>query len=81
MRYKINDVDFDSVSLVLSQHGQPLNIRHNEARVLLLLLENADRVISKEEILTQVWQDKVVSEQAVFQNISSLRSVFGPTGN
>ena len=31
----------------------------------------------KKSILSHVWQDKVVSEQAVFQNISHLRSLFG----
>lgn len=77
MRYTIDDIEFDGTSLVLNQNGEPVDVRHNEAKVLLLLLENADRVISKEEILTNVWQDKVVSEQAVFQTISNLRVLFG----
>ena len=77
MRYKFKDFEFDSDSLVLLKNGEPLAIRHNEARVLALLLDKADQVLSKETILAQVWQDKVVSEQAVFQNISHLRSLFG----
>ena len=40
-------------------------------------MEQSDKVHSKEDILSQVWQDKVVSEQAVFQNISHLRNLFG----
>lgn len=77
MRYSFKDFEFDSESLVLRQNEQPLAIRHNEAKVLALLLEQADKVFSKEEILSLVWQDKVVSEQAVFQNISHLRGLFG----
>jgi len=77
MRYEIEELKFDSVSLVLMKEGEAIAIRHNEAKVLALLLENADKVLSKEDILSQVWQDKVVSEQAIFQNISSLRSLFG----
>jgi len=77
MRYEIEEFKFDSVSLVLMKEGEAIAIRHNEAKVLALLLENADKVLSKEDILSQVWQDKVVSEQAIFQNISSLRSLFG----
>ncbi|KGJ90892.1 winged helix-turn-helix domain-containing protein [Colwellia psychrerythraea] len=77
MRYSFKDFEFDSESLVLRQSGQSLAIRHNEAKVLALLLEQADKVFSKEEILSLVWQDKVVSEQAVFQNISHLRNLFG----
>jgi DNA-binding winged helix-turn-helix (wHTH) protein len=77
MRYKIEKFNFDSVSLVLMKNGEPIAIRHNEAKVLALLLENVDTILSKENILSAVWQDKVVSEQAVFQNISHLRILFG----
>ena len=77
MRYKIEEFEFDSLSLVLMKNGEPIAIRHNEAKVLALLLENLDTVLSKENILSAVWQDKIVSEQAVFQNISHLRILFG----
>ena len=77
MRYRFNEFEFDSTSLVLKKNGQTLAIRHNEAKVLKLLIEQPDNVFSKEDILSHVWQDKVVSEQAVFQNISHLRSLFG----
>lgn len=77
MRYSFKEFEFDSNSLVLTKTGNSVDIRHNEAKVLALLLEQTDKVFSKEEILSLVWQDKVVSEQAVFQNISHLRSLFG----
>ncbi|WDE06702.1 winged helix-turn-helix domain-containing protein [Thalassomonas viridans] len=77
MRYQFKDFEFNSASLVLSQNGETVDIRHNEAKLLALLLERSDEVLSKEEILSRVWQDKVVSEQAVFQNISHLRNLFG----
>lgn len=77
MRYSFNDFEFDSTSLVLKKSGELLSIRHNEAKLLKLLVEQADTVFSKEDILSHVWHDKVVSEQAVFQNISHLRGLFG----
>jgi len=77
MRYSFKEFEFDSKSLVLTNAGDSVPIRHNEAKVLALLLQQADTVLSKEEILSLVWQDKVVSEQAIFQNISHLRSLFG----
>ena len=57
MRYSFKDFEFDSDSLVLRQSGQSLAIRHNEAKVLTLLLGLTDKVFSKEEILSLVWQD------------------------
>ena len=77
MKYKFLDFEFNSTNLVLSQNGYDIAIRHNEAKLLALMLSQPERVFSKENILAQVWQDKIVSEQAVFQNISHLRSLFG----
>ena len=77
MRYQFNEFEFDSTSLLLTRDGAALAIRHTEAKVLALLLEHADSVLSKEEILSHAWRGKIVSEQVVFQNISNLRSLFG----
>lgn len=77
MRYLFKDFEFDCSNLVLKQNGQDLALRHNEASLLALLIKSADKVLSKETILSQVWEGKVVSEQAVFQNISHLRNILG----
>jgi len=77
MHYKFNQFEFDSESLLLTKNGDVLAVRHNEAKVLALLLARADKVLSKDDILDQVWQNRTVSEQAVFQNISHLRSILG----
>ena len=77
MHYRFNGFEFNSVNLVLTKNGEALVIRHTEARVLAVLLEHADTVLNKEDILSYVWQEKIVSEQVVFQNISNLRNLFG----
>ncbi len=77
MYYYFQDYQFDSNSLLLSQQGQLLVLRNNEARLLHFFLSEPAQVHSKEQILAAVWQDKVVSEQAVFQAISNLRQQFG----
>lgn len=79
MYYYFQDYQFDSTSLLLSQQGQLLVLRNNEARLLHFFLSTPAQVYSKEQILAAVWQDKVVSEQAVFQAISNLRQQFGDT--
>jgi DNA-binding winged helix-turn-helix (wHTH) protein len=75
--YKFKDFEFDSTNLVLTKKGEAIDIRHNEAKVLRLLIERSDSLLNKEEILSLVWPNKVISEQAVFQNISHLRNLFG----
>jgi pimeloyl-ACP methyl ester carboxylesterase/DNA-binding winged helix-turn-helix (wHTH) protein/class 3 adenylate cyclase len=46
---------------------------------LLLLVENAGRVLSKERMLKEIWEDSFVEENNLAQNISFLRRVLGET--
>jgi DNA-binding winged helix-turn-helix (wHTH) protein len=77
MRYIFKEFEFDCNNLVLSKNGQELDLRHNEVYLLAFLIKHSDKVLSKDAILSHVWKDKVVSEQAVFQNISHLRNILG----
>lgn len=77
MKYAFADFVFDSEQLILYKNSEVVACRHNEAKLLALFLNEPQRVFSKDEILEQVWAGKVVSEQAVFQNISLLRTLFG----
>ncbi len=43
--------------------------------VLLLLVENAGEVVSKQEILDKVWADSFVEESSLTKNISILRKI------
>jgi pimeloyl-ACP methyl ester carboxylesterase/DNA-binding winged helix-turn-helix (wHTH) protein len=47
---------------------------------LLFLVENRGRVLSREELMAQVWPDSLVEENNLAQNISTLRKVLGPGG-
>jgi TolB-like protein/DNA-binding winged helix-turn-helix (wHTH) protein len=44
---------------------------------LVLLVENQDRLIQKEEFLKALWPNSVVEEQALAHNISQLRKALG----
>ncbi len=44
---------------------------------LVFLVENAGRVVSKDELLSEIWADTIVEENNLTQNISSLRRVLG----
>jgi DNA-binding winged helix-turn-helix (wHTH) protein len=77
MLHRFNEFEFNSANLLLTKHGKALAIRHTEAKLLAVLLEQVGTILNKESILAHVWQNKVVSEQVVFQNISNLRNLFG----
>ena len=44
---------------------------------LLVLLENSNHVLTKKELMQQVWPDSFVEENNLAQNISILRKALG----
>src|ERR1044072_5827095 len=46
---------------------------------LLVLLENSSHVMTKKELMQQVWPDSFVEENNLAQNISILRKALGKT--
>lgn len=47
-----------------------------ESRMLMLLLKNQGKVVSKDEIMTEVWKNKFVTENSIRQVIFTLRRFF-----
>lgn len=61
----------------LSRAGQTIPLRPKTLAVLIYLIENADRVVSKQELLEAVWPGLRIETQGVYQSIAELRAVFG----
>ncbi|KZN46392.1 winged helix-turn-helix domain-containing protein [Pseudoalteromonas luteoviolacea] len=77
MRYYFEKYYFDHDTFTLYYNEKPRALKSNEAKLLALFIKNTDQILSKEQILDEIWGQQVVSEQVVFQNISHLRRVFG----
>ncbi|ALO41343.1 winged helix-turn-helix domain-containing protein [Pseudoalteromonas phenolica] len=77
MQYQTLDYYINPHALTLrSIGGDMIAIRPKTCQLLLLLLENAGKPVSKQNILETVWADSVVAEQVVFQSINELRQIF-----
>jgi len=77
MTYQFGEFTFFPEQSSLYKNGQLLPLTSNQARLLGFFLSTPQVVHSKQTILQSVWEGKVVSEQAVFQNVSQLRQIFG----
>jgi DNA-binding response OmpR family regulator len=53
--FKLGDYEFDYTNLSLKKEGGEKSLTQKEADVLRLLYLNRDRVLKREEILTQIW--------------------------
>jgi DNA-binding response OmpR family regulator len=53
--FQVGQFEFDPLNLVLKSDSSEKTLTQKEAEVLKLLYRNRDRVLKREEILTQVW--------------------------
>lgn len=57
----------------LMKDGKPLSLKDMEYKLLLYLCENASRVVTKDELLKNVWEDEFVGEGTIAVHIRHLR--------
>ncbi|MBD0739244.1 response regulator transcription factor [Streptomyces sp. CBMA29] len=58
-------------------HGREVPLTRREFDLLAFLAANADTVVSKRHILTEVWRDPYVEDQTIDVHLSSLRRKLG----
>src|SRR5688572_10167595 len=63
----------------LLRDGEPLPLTPKAFDTLLLLVQNRELVMEKEEVLRLVWPDAVVEESNLAQNVFTLRKALGDT--
>src|SRR5262245_47105741 len=61
--------------------GRPMELGGRAFDTLIALLEAPGAVLSKEELMSRVWPDRVVEENNLAAQISQLRKLFGPDGH
>ena len=64
--FSFGDVKADFTKMELSRAGQPVQLTSQEFKVLKFMIENAERVLPREELLSHVWG---------YQNYPSTRTV------
>ena len=57
MKYQFEEFELDTDKLELTDQGKPVPLEPQVFALLELLISNADRAISKDEINQRVWAD------------------------
>jgi DNA-binding response OmpR family regulator len=71
--------DFDAVSVAVD--GRPVRLTRREFELLRYLVQNKDRVVSRDRLLERVWgYDRVIETRSVDVHVGRLRSKLGPAG-
>jgi DNA-binding winged helix-turn-helix (wHTH) protein len=61
----------------LLRQGQPVPLTPKAFDLLVVLVKNAGKLVSKDELLHEVWPDSFVEEVNLSVNISALRKALG----
>lgn len=73
--YEFGPFRFDVGTRTLYRSGAFVALTPKAAEMLLVLLEDAGRVVTKEQLMARVWPDVIVEEGGIANNISALRKI------
>ena len=77
----VSNVTLDRLAGTLSYNGRQIELGRNERRILNLLMGESGRIVSREEIMEELWQDgQFVDENTLNVNILRLRRKLGELG-
>ena len=80
MIYAFGAFDLDTDLFELRRAGTPVAMEPQVFNVLAYLVEHRDRVVTKNELLDNVWGDRFVSESALTTRIKAARRAVGDDG-
>ena len=80
MHYSFDDCTLDTQRYELRRGGVRLPLRRKVFQVLVYLIEQRDRVVSRDEVLAQVWPDQYVGEETLTSCVKAVRRAVGDNG-
>ena len=78
--FRFGELELDEPLLELRRGGRALPIEPKPLRLLLYLIENRARVISKQDLFEAIWPGVVVSDTALSSALKDVRRVLGDDG-
>jgi TolB-like protein/DNA-binding winged helix-turn-helix (wHTH) protein/Tfp pilus assembly protein PilF len=79
-RWRFGDFELDVARASLTQRGVVVALRPKSFALLQYLVTHPARLVPKDELLSAVWPDVVVTEDSLTRCISEIRVVLGDTG-
>lgn len=71
--YVIGGLELNEDTKEVSVDGEPVKVTPTEYKILLLLMKNAGRVFSAEEIYEWVWQERAVNTDTIMVHVRNIR--------
>jgi TolB-like protein/Tfp pilus assembly protein PilF len=80
MLYRFGNFELDTAKAELRANGATRPVEPQVFGLLALLVENRERLVSKDEILEKVWDGRIVSDAAIASRVKSARQALDDDG-
>ena len=80
MQFRFGDHSLDTDRRELRRGGAPTALEPQVFDLLVYLVQNRDRVVTKDDLFQAVWRGRIVSESALTSRITAVRKAIGDDG-
>src|SRR5690606_7920625 len=80
MRSTFGDFELDAEAFQLRRRGEPVHLEPQVLSLLIHLVRNRDRMVTKDEIVAAVWNGRAVSDASISSRIRTARQAAGDDG-
>src|SRR5690242_12285509 len=80
MLYRFGAFRLDPERFELLRDGQPVPVEPQVFQFLVLLIRHRDRLVSKDEIVAEIWNGRAISDASISSRVRLARSALGDNG-
>ena len=80
MKFRFADSVLDTEAHVLTTHGETVRVEPQVFDLLHLLVRQGGQLVSRDQIIEDVWGGRIVSESAISARINAVRTAVGDDG-
>jgi len=80
MRLRFENCDIDCARRELRRDGRVTHVEPQVFDVLVQLVRHRDRVVSKDDLIREVWEGRLVSDDTITSRVSAARRAIGDSG-
>jgi DNA-binding winged helix-turn-helix (wHTH) protein/tetratricopeptide (TPR) repeat protein len=80
MIYQFNHIKIDDQNYKLTVKDIKVQVEPQVFNIIIFLIQNKDKVVTRNELLEHVWQGRVVSDTSINNSIKSARKALGDDG-
>jgi adenylate cyclase len=81
MRFQFEDFELDVSRRELRRSGSAVPVEPQVLDLLIYLIENRERVVSKTDLYDSIWKNRIVSESTLSSRVNAVRKALADSGD